>query len=61
MAPVAKKAKLDNEEVSDDSLNEMLKEMSKSRSETAKDISEFSFNNKRVRLLTGNEGKYLVV
>ena len=58
MAPVAKKAKLDNEEVSEDSLNEMLKVMSKSRSETAKDISEFSFNKKRVRLLTGNEGKF---
>ena len=53
----AKKARLDNEKVSDDSFQTMLAEISKSRSEVAaKDISEYTFNKKRVRLLTGNEG-----
>jgi hypothetical protein len=52
----AKKAKLDNEKVSDDSFREMLAEISKSRSEVAKDVSEYKFNKKRVRLLVGNEG-----
>ena len=61
MAPAAKKAKLDNEDVSDVCLDEMLKDIAKSRSATAKDISEFNFNKKRVRLLTGNEGKLQVV
>ena len=52
----AKKAKLDNEKVSDDSFQTMMAEISKSRSEVAKDVSEYTFNKKRVRLLTGNEG-----
>lgn len=52
----AKKAKIDNEKVSDDTFQTMLEEISKSRSEVAKDVSEYKFNKKRVRLLTGNEG-----
>ncbi len=52
----AKKARIDNEKVSDDSFQTMLEEISKSRSEVAKDVSEYKFNKKRVRLLTGNEG-----
>ena len=53
MASPKKKAKLD------DSIDEMLSELEKSRSEVAADVSEYNFNKQRVRLLTGNEGKYI--
>ncbi len=54
----AKKAKLESPTSSDDaSLKSMVEEIEKSRSDSAKDVSECNFNKKRVRLLAGNEGR----
>ena len=48
-----KRQKLD-----DSSIDEMLEELAESRSKVAKDVTEYTFNKNRVRLLAGNEGEY---
>ena len=50
-----KRQKLD-----DSSIDEMLEELAEGRAKVAKDVTEYTFNKNRVRLLAGNEGEYFL-